>query len=177
MATEAPRSIGRDPRVKLRPVCPEDRSWLLHLYATTRSAELALMPWDEATKQAFLTLQYEAQRLDYRARFPEASFDVVEWDGEPVGRLYVDRSGGETHLIDITLLPDHQGRGLGSTLLKSLLQESAATGHPVTLHVQARNPARRLYERLGFETVVDEGVYRLMLWVPPIGSSPAERSE
>jgi len=170
MATEAPRSIGRPPGVKLRPIRPEDRTWLLQVYASTRTTEMDLVPWDEASKNAFLILQFEAQSRDYRSRFPAACFDVIEWEGRPVGRLYVDRTRGETRIIDITILPEHRGRGLGSALLKGLLQESAANGRPVIIHVEQHNPARRLYERLGFETVVDGGVYRLMQWSPPVGS-------
>jgi len=172
-SSEAPRSFERLPGVRLRPVEPADRPWLRELYGTTRSAELDLTAWDEDTRAAFLNLQFEAQQRDYRGRFPAASFDVIERDGDPVGRLYVDRSGGETRILDITLLPAYRGRGLGSALLKALLQESAAEGRPVTLHVEQNNPARRLYERLGFEMVVDEGVYHLMLWVPPVASRGA----
>lgn len=170
MASEAPRSIGRPPGVKLRPIRPEDRAWLLQVYASTRTTEMDLVPWDEASKSTFLILQFEAQNRDYRSRFPAACFDVIEWEGRPVGRFYVDHTGGETRIIDITILPEHRGRGLGTALLKHLLQESAAEGRPVVLHVEQHNPARRLYERLGFETVVDGGVYCLMQWLPPVGS-------
>ena len=135
-----------------------------------------LVPWDEASKSAFLTLQFEAQHRDYRSRFPAACFDVIEWEGRPVGRLYVDRSGGETRILDITILPQHRGRGLGSALLRGVMQESEASGLPVIIHVEQHNPARRLYERLGFETVVDGGVYRLMQWSPPVGSKGSRDS-
>ena len=56
-------------------------------------------------------------------------------------------------MIDIALLPDHRGRGIGARLLRDVLHEATAAGLPVRLSVERSNPARSLYERLGFRTV------------------------
>jgi len=61
-------------------------------------------------------------------------------------------------------LPDHRGAGIGGAILRSLLAEAAAAGKPVRIHVERLNPARRLYERLGFLPVADKGVYVMMEW-------------
>ena len=68
--------------------------------------------------------------------------------------------------MDISLLPEHRNRGIGTTLLKELFAESAATEKPVTIHVEKYNPAMRLYERLGFVPIADRGVYLLLQRVP-----------
>jgi ribosomal protein S18 acetylase RimI-like enzyme len=107
-------------------------------------------------------MQFEAQDTHYRQHYPEASFDVVEDDGEPVGRLYVSRWEEEIRIVDIALLPTARGRGLGSQLLAHLFEESRQSGKAVSIHVEKENPARRLYERLGFREVEDRGVYLLM---------------
>ena len=142
-------------RVGLRPVEPGDREFLQRVYASTREEELAVFGWDATTKAAFLRMQFAAQDGYYRQQFPGATFDVVTVDGEPAGRLYVDRGDTEVRVIDIALLPDHRGRGIGTALLAPILAE----GKTVSIHVERGNPARRLYERLGFSLVEDGGVY------------------
>jgi ribosomal protein S18 acetylase RimI-like enzyme len=120
------------------------------------------VPWDDAAKEAFLRMQFSAQDSYYREQMPDASYQVVLVDGEPVGRLYVDRREDELRIVDVALLPEHRGRGLGTTLLRELLAEADATGKRVTIHVERFNPALRLYDRLGFVQVMDEGVYLLL---------------
>ena len=99
--------------VRLRPIGPEDQAFLYEVYASTRADEMARLDWHEAQKRAFLRMQFEAQHKDYTARYRGARFDIMELDGEPIGRLYVDRRKGEIHVIDIALLPAYRGRGIG----------------------------------------------------------------
>jgi ribosomal protein S18 acetylase RimI-like enzyme len=120
------------------------------------------VPWDDTAKEAFLRMQFSAQYAYYREQMPDASYQVVLLDGEPVGRLYVDRREDEIRIVDIALLPEHRRQGLGTTLLRELLGEADATGKRLTIHVERFNPALRLYERLGFVQVKDEGVYVLL---------------
>jgi ribosomal protein S18 acetylase RimI-like enzyme len=156
-----------DSRISLRPIRLEDRGLLLRVYASTREEELALTSWDEAQKRAFLEAQFAAQDVWYRERYPGATLDVIEADGLPAGRFYVHRREREIRLMDIALLPEHRGRGIGSALLHDLFAEAAAAGKRVTVHVEEYNPARRLYERLGFKKIGEHGVYHLMEWRPP----------
>ena len=51
-------------------------------------------------------------------------------------------------------------------MIRGLLDEAAATGKRLSIHVESNNPARRLYERLGFEEVAEHGLYRLMEVTP-----------
>lgn len=144
---------------KLRPACEEDGELLYRIYASTRTEELAVVPWDERTRDAFVRTQFGAQDAFYRQKYPDASYDVVVAGGEPVGRLYVDRGGEAVHVIDVALLPDHRGRGIGTALLTRLIDEAQAMGKPVRLSVARSNRAgRRLYERLGFRQVAGDGV-------------------
>ena len=94
--------------------------------------------------------------MDSAARSPSIS--------EPIGRLYVDRRTEEIRIIDIALLPEYRGKGVGSKLIRALLDEAEQERMPVRIHVERFNPALRLYRRLGFKVVEDEGVYYLMEW-------------
>jgi ribosomal protein S18 acetylase RimI-like enzyme len=84
--------------------------------------------------------------------------------GEAIGRLYIDRWPRDHCIIDIAFLPEHRRHGLGAALLADLLDEAAAAGKAVTIHVEKFNPAMRLYRRLGFKTEEEHGVYDLMRW-------------
>lgn len=149
----------------LRPETEEDLEFLYHLYASTRTDEMALLDWTEEEKHAFLQMQFSAQHGYYREHYRESRFDVIERDGEAIGRLYVARWPDDIRVIDIALMPEHRGQGLGGTLMRALLDEATAGAKSVSIHVEVYNPALRLYERLGFRAKgEDNGVYRLMEW-------------
>jgi GNAT superfamily N-acetyltransferase len=139
-----------------------DAEFLLSVYASTRAQELAVVPWTDAERDAFLQMQFDAQDRSYREQRPAAAFDVVVVDGAPGGRLYVDRAADEIRIVDIALLPDHRGKGVGTVLIRRILDEGSATGRPVTIHVERGNRARGLYERLGFRQISTTGVYDLL---------------
>ena len=150
--------------IVLRPITPEDDSFLARLYASTRADELAQTNWSEEQKAAFCRMQFNAQTADYQKNYPDASFQIIERNGAPAGRLLVLRSADAVHVIDIALLPEHRGAGIGTRLLRELQEEAKAAGKPLTIHVERFNPALRLYERLGFKQVEEKGVYLLMQW-------------
>ena len=152
-------------RLTLRPATEDDRAFLVALYATTR-ADLALLPVDEEQRDALVRMQFHAQDVHYRQTNPNASFDLVEVDGRPAGRLYLDRTVGDIRIIDVSLLPEHRGAGIGTVLIRGVQDEAAASGRKVTLHVAVGNRAAGLYDRLGFRLSADLGVYRLLEWSP-----------
>jgi ribosomal protein S18 acetylase RimI-like enzyme len=149
-------------RVTLRPAEPGDEELLFRVYASTRTGELAVVPWNDSQKEAFVRAQFEAQDRWYREHYADASFDVVLTDGEAAGRLYVYHGDRETRIVDIALLPDQRRKGVGSALLRDLLVEADEDRKRVTIHVERFNPALRLYERLGFAVAEDKGVYLLL---------------
>ncbi|MEM7479890.1 MAG: GNAT family N-acetyltransferase [Acidobacteriota bacterium] len=152
--------------ITLRPMTEADLPFMRRVYAGTRVEELAQVPWSDGEKQAFLDMQFHAQHTYYQEHFADAAFDVIEADGEPVGRLYVDRREDEIRLIDIALLPEHRRGGIGGRLVKELLAEAGEAGLLVRIHVEQNNPAMTLYKRLGFRMIEEQGVYYLMEWVP-----------
>jgi ribosomal protein S18 acetylase RimI-like enzyme len=153
----------------LRPITPEDEGLLYRVYASTRQDELAVADWDDGQKEAFLEMQFAAQHAFYMGQFPQAAFQIILLDGEPIGRLYVDRREDEIRIIDIALLAEHRNRGIGSTFLKDILAEGRQEGLPVRIHVEQYNPALRLYARLGFQKVAEHGIYTLLEWSPEVG--------
>lgn len=167
--TKETAGIGDDTQtlagLTLRSEREDDLNFLYHLYASTRVDEMALVDWTDAEKQAFLRMQFDAQHTHYLAHYRTARFDVIEQAGVAIGRLYVVRWPDDIRIIDIALMPEHRGQGLGGGLVRALIDEAAATDRSVSIHVEVFNPAMSLYQRLGFRPKgEDTGVYRLMVW-------------
>ena len=167
-----PISHGNRPPISLRPEKPDDEGFLFEVYAGTREEELALTNWDEPMRRAFLNQQFNAMRQGYRSMFPAGEFLIIQLDGNPAGRMVIDRGGREIHLVDLALLPAQRNRGVGTFLMRQVCAEAADAGKPVRLCVLKNNRAFRWYERLGFAKTGDLGAYDEMEWRPTAGASP-----
>lgn len=165
MSAKSVRTTERD-RPGFRSIREQDQEVLYQVYASTRTEELNQTDWDDRQKEQFLRMQFDAQHNYYQEHFGSAEFLLILDGADPIGRLYVDRRLDEIRIIDIALLPEQRGRGLGGTLMRDLLDEGQASGRPVRIHVEKFNPALRLYQRLGFRAIEDQGVYLFMEWVP-----------
>lgn len=161
--------------IALRPATGDDSDLLFSIYASTRTAELAQVPWSDEQKRAFLWQQFEAQDHEYRRAYPDGLFAVIELSGNPVGRLYLRQAANDTRIVDLALLPDFRNWGIGSRILGDLAREADRTRRSLSIHVEAFNTgARRLYERFGFELAEDKGVY-LLLTRSPLPPTAADR--
>ncbi len=152
------------PNLSFRPITLDDQDFLCRVYASTRQDELAVLDWSEAQKQDFLQMQFDAQHTYYQENYLKAEFLLILKDNQPVGRLYLDRHPEEFRIVDIALLPEHRGQGIGTGLLKDILAEAEGQGLPVRIHVENFNPAMTLDRRLGFQPVSDTCVYQFMEW-------------
>ena len=138
---------------------------LLYLvYATTREEELSQVPWSPEQKEEFLRMQFSAQHDYYQQQYPDAKFEIILSNDQPIGRLYVDRRPDEIRIIDIAMLTEHRGNGYGGSIMRDLMDEAEAAGKPVRIHVFKENRAWHLYDRLGFRETADAGPYSLMEW-------------
>jgi RimJ/RimL family protein N-acetyltransferase len=150
--------------ISFRPVGPDDEAFLLKVYASTRSEELARVPWTEEQREAFLKMQLAAQHSHYRERYPGGEYLLIIAGDRPIGRLYVARLEKQIRIMDITLLPEERGQGLGTSILRDLMKEAAEARKPLRIYVESFNASLRLFERLGFSSIEENGIHLLMQW-------------
>ena len=153
--------------ITLRPVSPDDHDFLVEVYGSTRAEEMALVPWTNEQRQAFIRSQLNAQQDHYVKTYPAATHDVILSNGRPLCRLYVARFDQEIRIIVITLLPRERNAGIGSYLIKQLLDEANRTGKVTRIYVEEFNPSLSLFQRLGFSPSEQHGFHLLMQWTPP----------
>ncbi len=145
-------------------VQPADTPFLLAVFASTRADELALVDWTAEQKQAFVAMQFEAQARHYAAYYPDAEYFIIQQGGVRIGRLIVERKPKTLLLMDIALLPEYRCQGVGTAILRDRMNEARQAHQALVLHVESFNPARQLYERLGFRVCSENGIYLEMEW-------------
>ena len=156
--------------IQLRTVEEKDAAFIEAVYRTTREAELNLTNWSEYQKSAFISMQSAAQLADYKTKFPGARFQVIIYNKKDAGRFFTGETENEIRLLDITVLPEFTGKGIGTTLLQHLIQRSNKVQKKISLHVISSNPALKLYQRLGFVHIKNEGFRYYMERQPEISS-------
>jgi ribosomal protein S18 acetylase RimI-like enzyme len=155
---------GSESNLMLRAARPEDDAFLLDVYASTRADELALTQWTTTQRDAFLRMQFEAQRQHYGQQHPEQELAVVELAGSPIGRLWVARKKSEIRILDLTIIPSHRSRGVGTRLLENLMSEASGAGKELTIYVESYNRSIGLFHRLGFLKTGESGFSHLLSW-------------
>ena len=158
------------PAPTLRAATPDDEAFLFEVYAATRQAEFSFLAVDEEQKLALIKMQYDIRRSQYDEGYPQAESSIVIVGDHPVGTILINESEREIALVDVALLPERRNAGIGSWLLRQLLDRAVKNGKPVRLQVMKSNPALRLYERLGFSRIEESSMYLEMIFEPPVSS-------
>lgn len=117
-------------------------------------------------KQTFGEWDENAQNTRFCASFDAQEIQIIRLSNLDVGYMAVDRSEQEICLFNIMILPDFQNHGLGTAVMGELLGEAREKQIPLRLQVLKVNPARRLYERLGFAVIGETDTHYQMRWAP-----------
>lgn len=140
----------------------EDADFLFEVYVSSRVAEMSLWGWTNEQKTQFLRMQHEAQQRFYQQQYPYLQYHIIWDDGKKAGRVAIGQIEEELVLVDIILLPEFQNRGLGSTILQQLKREAMDNDKSIRLSVLTNSRAQQLYERLGFQVFLENGIYSSM---------------
>jgi ribosomal protein S18 acetylase RimI-like enzyme len=152
--------------VALWPETTEDAAFVERLYIANRWDEMAPTGWSDDEKLGFLKQQQRFQAIHYQTYYGDAARGIITAGGEAIGRLYLLKMAGDIRIVDISIMPEQRSRGVGTALIQAVFDQARADGSKVSIHVEQFNPARRLYDRLGFAPAGDAGIYTLMEWVP-----------
>lgn len=150
----------------LRAVRAEDRDFLFKLYASVRAQEFAAFGWPPEQLEVFLRMQFMAQQRSYESMYEQCGHQIIELNGAPIGQIRVNHEKDSALLVDISLLPEHRGQGIGGELIKALITQCSADRSALKLQVAQTNPAQRLYERLGFIRTGEDQMYIQMVRHP-----------
>jgi len=148
----------------LREVSPLDEAFLLSLYSSVREAEMAMVPWADEQRSAFVRHQFAAQRNHYRSEYPAAQHSILLKDDVPVGMLYVDFTHADVKIVDLIISPSSRSLGIGSSLLKVLQSEASRLQKPLRVFVEQWDRSTKFFDRLGFKPVEEQGMHILLEW-------------
>lgn len=160
----------------LIPVNESDKSFLVELYASTRTQEMAAVPWSDEQKQAFLQMQFEAQNLYYRELYPNASYNIIKFKDESIGRFYVADLADEFRIIDLAFLPQFFDKGVFIKLVEDVLQKGQALNKPVQIYLESFDPLAKIFADLGFQKVGEHGIYFLWRRAPVLAKAAVKTS-
>jgi len=138
--------------IRIRSAAPEDREflWSLHL-ETMRDYVHKTWGWDDI---------WQRERFD--ENFDPARLQIIEYEGRAIGYISVERPGNEIFLAAIEVAPEFQNNGVGTYLVRNLMEDSDKLNLPARLLVLKVNRARRLYERMGFERTGETPTHYVM---------------
>ncbi len=152
-------------RISLRAESGADEPFLRRLILETVTQELAAESWPEPLRSHLIGLQYAARRQAVRTHFPDGHSRIILVDDQEAGWLFVASLADEVRLAEIMILVECRGQGIGSTVIRRLIEHAGDT--PVRLLVNVMNSrATHLYERLGFRRVGGDEVQQLMEYHP-----------
>lgn len=142
------------PHYSIRPAQKDefDSLYALHRAAMESYVSQTWGSWDDAFQREFFADHWPLLRL------------AIDIDGALGGFLDLDESPERIRVENLELAPAHQGHGIGTAVLVSVQQRAALHNQPVGLQVLKVNPARRLYERLGFRQTGETETHYQMAW-------------
>lgn len=152
-------------KFQLRPACSEDLAFVERVFNDVRAPEFELAGLTGPQLAQLLAVQFRAQRTHYERAYPEREDSIIEVDGQSAGEWLIAELPAEIRLIDVSLLRQFRGQGIGTSLLTGLLARAQEAQKPIVLHVEMQNPAKRLYDRFGFKVEEEVGIYWRMRWV------------
>ena len=147
----------------IRPAQPEDEVFLFRLFGETQD-QLALIRPNQALWNILVDVQYRGRKMTYGENFPAAEDAILCHRDAAAGRLLINREADCWRILDIAVLAALRGQGIASWALRQCQRQAAEAGVRIELSVNPMNPARRLYERLGFCAAEEDSMHVAMTW-------------
>jgi ribosomal protein S18 acetylase RimI-like enzyme len=132
--------------------------FIKELFFQYKTVELLAFNWPREVLVSLLEMQFKAQEDSYRKQFPNANGFIIEIENVPVGWLLLNKTD-TYHIVNIIIHNNFQGKGIGSQVIKELIEQANVENKKVTLKVDKNNPALKLYSSLGFKIICTEELF------------------
>lgn len=157
--------------IRLRPTTAGDADFERMLHDASRW-DLQLIDGEPDFVRSLLDMQHTAKTEGHGAQHPDALYYIIEKTGTACGRLVLDFTETAVQVVDLAVIPEAQGKGIGSTVLGAVQNVAGQVGAPVVLMTQRINTAAvRTYEKLGFRPTAEQPnpAFVVMAWSPARG--------
>ncbi len=146
--------------VRLRPSTPDDEPFLFSAFCAARCGDFIAAGCTGDHLDLILRMQFRVQQQAYQSRYPESAPDIILATDQQVGTWWVAETADEHRIVDIAILPEFRGKGIGSALVIRLIEKARQTGKPVRSSIAKSNGRSvSFHAHLGFQICGDDGVY------------------
>jgi len=152
--------------IQLRRKDENDSDFLFKLFGEIKIAELNAGSWPQQMQDQLIQMQFTAFEQSVKNEYPFSEDYIILHDSERAGRLQINKEVDHIRVINISLLPAYRNKGIGSGILKKIIQEAESANKPVLLEVDKVNTAVNLYRRLRFEVYEENEIKYGMKYAP-----------
>ena len=140
-------------RIGFRPATENDIDFLYALHVATMKEYVdKIWGWDDAFQESV-----------FRRNYAPSAIQIITLAGVDVGMISVEERNEDVFLRAIEIHPAHQRQRLGATIIQQIIVDAAVKSKPVRLQVLKVNPAKRLYDRLGFSVIEETKTHFIMM--------------
>ena len=158
--------------IAVREQAPEDAAFLYALFRANNLRTLELSGLPLAFLDDIIAMQHNSRMQTYRGLFPSAVWSLVQCDGKPVGEIVEHDEGDYMYVVDIALLPEWQAKGLGTALMREVMDRCATRGIGVRAKVAIGNePSLKMFRKLGFIASPPDEISFIELRLPAPGTT------
>lgn len=152
--------INEESIISLCPLKPSHIDFLLQLFKECRPDLAMIGGINEKQIEGIIFQQFAIEQEQLMKMYPDAEFNIVMLNEEPIGRLYIYHGKLSDHIVEIGLLESYRGLGIGKKIMTTAIKNALRKGKDVSLQVTWFNKgAYTFYEKLGFKPIENNGVF------------------
>ena len=131
---------------------------------TSFAREVHHRAYREVVERQFGSWVDEQQDRFFESNWAGSTFEIVVCDGRPCGYVCIEDRDDDIHVREIAVAPEYQGQGIGSAILRDVMERARTRRVPVRLGTLHKNRALGLYRKLGFQEVGRTATHVLLEW-------------
>jgi ribosomal protein S18 acetylase RimI-like enzyme len=146
--------------ISLCPIEPKDNEFLLRVFKESRPDLNLINDISEEQRESIILEQFKMEKQQLEQIYPNAEFSIIKLNEEPIGRIYIYYGETTNRIVEIGLLEDYRGLGIGQRLMTTVIGNATKMKKNVRLQVAWFNQrAYKFYERIGFKVIENQEVF------------------